>query len=65
MRGMLLKSDFISKLAIKIEASNYKTSLVHEKESFIVYSLFISGLSSWSQILASLQVSVPIAHKIG
>ena len=54
MRGMLLKSDFISKIAIKIEASNYKTSLVHKKESFIVYSLFISGLSSWSQILACL-----------
>ena len=54
VRGMLVKSDFISKLAIKSEASNSKTSLANEKESFIVYSLFVSGLSNWSQNLASL-----------
>ena len=52
---MLVKSDFISKLTIKSEASNSKTSLANEKESFIVYSLFVSGLSNWSQNLASLK----------
>ena len=62
---MLVKGDFISKLAIKSEASNSKTSLVNEKESFIVYSLLASGLSNWSQNLAGLQVVVPIADKIG
>ena len=36
VRGMLVKSDFISKLAIKHEVSKSKTSLVKEKESFIV-----------------------------
>ena len=59
-----MKSDFISKVAIKSEASNYKTSLANEKESFIVYLLFVSGLSNWSQNLASLYVGVPIADKI-
>ena len=49
---MLVKSGFISKLAIKSEASNSKTSLEHEKE--FLYSLFLSGLSSWSQKLAEL-----------
>ena len=49
-----MKSDFISKLAIKSETLNSKTSLASEKESFIVYSLFVSGLSTWSQKLASL-----------
>ena len=40
VRGMLVKSDFISKLAIKSEASNSKASLAIEKESFTVYSYF-------------------------
>ena len=35
------------------------------KESFIVYSLFVSTLTNWSQNLASLQVRVHIADKIG
>ena len=35
------------------------------KESFIVYSLLVSGLSNCSQNLASLLVGVPIADKIG
>ena len=52
-------------LAIKSEALNSKTSLANEKESFILYSLFVSGLSNWSQNLASLLVGVPIADKIG
>ena len=50
---MLVKSDFISKLAIKSEALNSKTSLANEKESLIVYSLFVSGLSNWSQNLVT------------
>ena len=40
---MLVKSDFISKFAIKSEASSSKTSLANKKESFIVYSLFVIG----------------------
>ena len=40
VRGMLMKSDFISKLSIKCEAPNSKTSLANEKEFFVVYSLF-------------------------
>ena len=48
-----MKSDFISKLAIKSEESNSKT-LANEKEFFNVYSLFVSGLSNWSQNLAIL-----------
>ena len=60
-----VKSGFISKLVIKSEASNSQTSLVNEKESFIVYSLFLSGLSNWSQNLASLLVGNPIADKFG
>ena len=51
---MLVESDFISKLAIKSEETNSKTSLANEKQSFIVYSLFVSELSNWSQNLASL-----------
>ena len=51
---MLVKSDFISKHAMKSEASNFKTSLANEKESFIVYSLFISDFSDWSQSFCSL-----------
>ena len=51
---MLVKSDFIEKLAIKSEASNSKTSLANKKDFFIVHSLFVSGLSNWSQNLASL-----------
>ena len=51
---MLVKSDFIPILAVKGEVSNSKTSLANEKESFIVYSLLESGLSDWSQNLASL-----------
>ena len=47
-------SEFILKLAIKSEALNYKSYLATEKESFIVYSMFVSGLSNWSQNLASL-----------
>ena len=61
---MLVKSDYISKLVIKSEALNCKTSLANEKESFLVYLLFVSGLSNWSQNSASLQVGVPIADKI-
>ena len=53
VRGMLVKSDFISKFVVKSEATNSKTSLANEKESFIVYSIFVSSLSSWSQNLAS------------
>lgn len=47
-----MESDFISKLAIKSEASNSQTTFANEKESFIVYSLLVRGLSSWSQNLA-------------
>ena len=60
-----MKSDFILKLTIKSEASNSKISLGNEKESFIVYSLFVNGFSNWSQNVASLWVGVPIADKIG
>ena len=35
VRGMLVESDFISKLTIKHEASKSKTSLAKEKESFM------------------------------
>ena len=61
---MLVKSDFISKLVIKSEASNSKTS-VNKKEFFTVYTLFVSGLSNWSQNLATLYLGVSIADKIG
>ena len=60
-----MKSDFISKLAIKSEAVNSKISLANEKDSFIVYSLFVIGLSDWSQNLVSLLLGIPIADKIG
>ena len=60
-----MKSDFISKLAIKSEVSNSKTSLANEKESSIVYLLFVSGFKNWSRNLASLQLGVPISNKIG
>ena len=53
VRDMLVKSDFISKLAVKGEAPNSKTSLANEKGSFIVYSLFVSALNNWLQNLAS------------
>ena len=42
---MLAKIDFISKVTIKGEASNSKTPLANEKESFYVYSLFVNDLS--------------------
>ena len=42
---MFLKSDFITKLAIKNEASNCKTSLAKEKEFFIVQSLLVKAFS--------------------
>ena len=44
----------ISKLAVKSEASISKTFWANETESFIVYSLFVSGLSNWSQNVVSL-----------
>ena len=62
---MLVKSDLLSKVAIKSEASNSKTSLANEKESLIVCSLFGSGLSYWSQNFASVSVGVPVADKAG
>ena len=62
---MLVKSDLLSKVAVKSEAWNSKTSLANEKESLIVCSLFGSGLSYWSQDFASLLVGVPIADKAG
>ena len=37
VRGMLVKSDFISKLSIKSEAFNSKTSLANKTESIVVY----------------------------
>ena len=37
---MLVKSDFILKLAIKSEASSSKASLAIEKEFLIIYSFF-------------------------
>ena len=51
---MLVRSDFIQKHTTKSNASNVKSSLANEKESIIVYSLFVGGLSNWSQNLASL-----------
>ena len=45
--------------------SNSKTFLANEKESFIVYPLFVSVLSNWSQNLSSLLVGILIADKIG
>ena len=62
---MLVKSVFISKLAMKSEVSNSKTFLANEKEPFIVYSLFVSGLLNWSQNLASLKVGVLLLIKFG
>ena len=47
VRDMLVKKDFISKLTIKSEASNSQTSLGNEKESVVVYSLFVKSLSNW------------------
>ena len=46
VRDMLVKKDFISKLTIKSEASNSQTSLGNEKESVVVYSLFVKSLSN-------------------
>ena len=40
VKGMLVKSDFILKLAIKSEASSSKASSAIEKEFFIIYSFF-------------------------
>ena len=37
VRGMLVKSDFISKLSIKSEAFNLKTSLANKTESIVAY----------------------------
>ena len=36
VRCMLVKKDFLSKLAVKIEASSSNSSLTKEKESFII-----------------------------
>ena len=49
-----LISEFILKLAVKSEALNSETSLANEKESFIVYSMLVSGLRNWSQNLGNL-----------
>ena len=49
-----LMSEFILKLAVKSEALNSETSLANEKESFIVYSMLVSGLRNWSQNLGNL-----------
>lgn len=54
---------FLSKLAIKRESSNSKTTFANEKESFIIYSLLVRGLSSWSHSLARLQGDFPIADR--
>ena len=37
VRGTLVKSDFISKLSIKSEAFNSKTSLANKTESIVAY----------------------------
>ena len=36
VRGMLVKKDFISKLAVKIEVSDSNSSLAKERDSFII-----------------------------
>ena len=51
-----MKSNFISKLAIRNKASNCTTSVAKEKESFTVSSLLVRGFSSRSQNLARLNV---------
>ena len=55
VRGMLVKSDFKSKLAKARLGSNSSTSLANENESFIVYSLTIICLSNLSQNFANLE----------
>ena len=62
---MLVKSDLISKLPIKSEVSKSQTYFTNEKESFLGYTLFVSGLNKWSQNGASLYLGVPITDKIG
>ena len=65
IRGMLVKLDFISKLALTKLGSYSPTSLTKENKSFIVYSLVVISLSILSQKFANLQVGVPIGDKIG
>ena len=54
VRGMLMKSDFTSKLAMTRLESNSPTSLANEIESFIVYSLVVIGFSNLSLKFANL-----------
>ena len=65
VRGMLVKRDFISKLALTKLGSYSPPSSAKENESFIVYSLVVISLSILSQKFANLQVGVPIGDKIG
>ena len=60
-----MKSDFISKLALKSEASNSKTSFCKQERILDCMLLIVRSLNSWGQNLASLQVDVSIIDKIG
>ena len=64
-KGILVKSDSTSKLAIIKLESWFKSSSTNGNESLIVYSFKVKGIKSGSKNLDSLYVGVPIANKIG
>ena len=64
-KGMLVKSDSISNLAIASSKSKLWSSSANVKESLIVYSLVVRGSSIGTKNFASLYVGVLMADKIG
>ena len=54
VREMLVKSDFISKLAIVRQGSSSSTSITNENKCFIVYSLVVIGFSNLSRNFGNL-----------
>ena len=64
-KGMLVKSDSVSKLSIKGSESKLCCSSANVKESLIVYSLVVRGSNIAIKNFASLFVGVLMADKIG
>ena len=64
-RGMLVKSESISKLPMKLLESCSTISVANLNESLTVYLLVVNGSKIGTKYLASLYVGVCKADKIG
>ena len=64
-KGIFVKSDSTSKLAIIKLEPQFKGSLANKNESLIVYSFKVKSVNNGTRNFYSLYVGVLIAYKIG